>query len=247
MVRTSVSKRSVGGRSLLLPLLLSCWAASILPCRAEDKWSDPIQLGNNMSVRFLLFKRNYEGKDNHLWTWSVHNGNNERASGSLIIRGTKADGTSFELKGFEPIFVTSPGGSMGGWAAYTVIARSLDGVKLADLKVGGKVLVESEADRQQRVAKERDEREQQQRAEQERRATEKRQLAERQAAERERVRQETDRRQQEELKRQQDVLAAAQETARRAVSGEIAPEVQRLVDVLLQGLGLDKESSESED
>src|SRR4051812_27009744 len=124
MVRTTLSKRPGGRRFLLLPLLLSCWTASSLPCRAEEEYRKPIDVTNNISVRFLLFKPDYEGKDNHLWTWSVHNGNSERASGSLIIRGTKADGTSFELKGFEPIFVIGPGGTMGGWAAYTVIAKS---------------------------------------------------------------------------------------------------------------------------
>jgi hypothetical protein len=133
---------------LFVTLILATGATMMKSSQADEskpRWSPWQDIGYGLSFSWARVKQEKDGND--LLTWAVRNGNSERASGSLIITAQKADGTTFEVKGFEPTFDIAPGSTMGGWAAYTVNASRLTNVKIADLKIGKKVVVKAEEDR----------------------------------------------------------------------------------------------------
>jgi hypothetical protein len=133
---------------LFITLVLAAVPAMLKSSHADDSkpsWSPWLDIGYNLSFSWSRVRQAKDGND--LLTWAVKNRNDEQVVGSLIITAQKADGTTFEVKGFEPTFDIRPGSTMGGWAAYTVNASKLTNVKIAWLKIGKKEVVKDESDR----------------------------------------------------------------------------------------------------
>lgn len=187
----------------------------------RKEWTPWVSIGHGLEFSWTRVAK--EGKNgDYICTWAVKNTNAERAEGSLIITAYKANGEEVIVKGFEPIFICGPnGGTMGGWAAYTVVCRDIRLVHINDMRIGKTLVVEDPKEKERRLENEaREEKRKADEAARELRREEEKRLAaeKRRQEEAEQARRDAEKRREEQAKADEARRKAEQDRLQRAAN-----------------------------
>jgi superkiller protein 3 len=137
--------------------MIMCLVSFTTLTKAEleiSTWSPWKEVGYNI----FLSTANTNVKDiynrNWIYTWRIKNNNAERVEGYIRIRGIDADGKVVETNYIMDRFYIDGGKSTGGWTEFTLGAIRLLDYQMMSLKIGSRIVVEAEDERQTRIAEE---------------------------------------------------------------------------------------------